>query len=287
MQLIHRSHGEGVMVLLFFGVLVIAALLVSTGCVGNRRQRDYAKLYRVVQGEEREDFGRLASWIADRDGQITLPVGGSIHWAETAYYRWYSNETFVVMTCPPRFHESRSTIEWVCGSVKPVKRGVGWTMSGDYGLRGPGTYDFPGVIMRPETATQDGVFGIRFGDGRDRLLKLQDWHFSDQPENNKQGALALNGHPEYNCFVFNWLLGYPDIDVWSFLTHDKRVGILHVRMSNSPSLAGLDFMKEDPPVLRQDSFIVNDELAAKGRRLMQPQRGSSMSNGTTHSSEKN
>ena len=271
MQLIRPSLGSFTMVDVGGAVIVVVALLLLlAGCASGRRQRDYAQLYRVVPGDEREDFARLVSWIAERDGNVTLPVGESIHWSETVYYRWYSNETFVILTCPPRFHESRSTIEWVCGSVKPVKRGMGWTMSGDYGLRGPGTYDYPGVTMRPEQAVQDGVFGIRFGDGRDRLLMLQDWHFSDQPENNKQVALALNGHPEYDCFVFNWLLGYPDIDVWSFLTPDKRVGILHVRTSNSPSLAGLDFMKEDPPVLRQGSFIVDEELAAKGRNRRSP-----------------
>ena len=175
MQLIRPSLGSFTIVNVGGAVIVVVALLLLlAGCASGRRQRDYAQLYRVVPGDEREDFARLVSWIAERDGNVTLPVGGSIHWSETVYYRWYSNETFVILTCPPRFHECRSSIKWVCGSVAPVIRGVGWTISGDYGLRGPGTYDFPGVIMRPETATQDGVFGVRFGDGRDRLLKLQD-----------------------------------------------------------------------------------------------------------------
>lgn len=95
-----RSNGSGGVARLCAGCLVTVALLsLVAGCVGSNRQRDYTRLYRIVPGEEREDFARLAAWIADHDGQITLPVGGTIHWAETAYYRWFSNETFVILTC--------------------------------------------------------------------------------------------------------------------------------------------------------------------------------------------
>ena len=259
------SHGSTPMVNVAGTILAAAVLLLLSGCVGIMRQHDYAKLYRVVPGEEHEDFGRLVSWIAARDGNVTLPVGGKIYWAETVYYRWYSNETFVVLTCPPRFHEKRSSIKWVYGSVTPVTRGVGWAMSGDYGLRGPGTYDYPGVTMRPEQATQDGVFGIRFGDGRDRLLQLLNWHISDQPEGNRIVAAGVNKFPEVDRFAFGWLRGYPDVQTHAYLTRDRLVGLLYVRMPDSPSLAGLDFMGEDPPVLRQCSFIVDEELAARGR----------------------
>lgn len=267
-----RSNGSGGVARLCAGCLVTVALLsLVAGCVGSNRQRDYTRLYRIVPGEEREDFARLAAWIADHDGQITLPVGGTIHWAETAYYRWFSNETFVILTCPRRFHESRSFVRWVYGSVIPEKRGVGWALSGDYGIRGPGTYDFPGVAMRTDKAQQDGVFGAHFGDGRERLLRLQKWHVSDQPIGNQIVASRLNENPTDDCFVFNWLRGYSAyFDMHLFLTQDRRVGIISIRMPNSPSLAGLDFMKEDPPILRKGSFVVDESLAAKGLRQRPP-----------------
>ena len=269
MKPILLSLGSATMAKVGGVVLISVILLLLAGCASSRRQRDYAKLYRVVPGEEQEDFARLVSWVAERDGNVTLPVGGRINWAETTYYRWYSNETFVVLTCPPRFHESRSSIKWVCGSVQPVKRGVGWTIAGDYRLRGPGTYDFPGIDLWPEKAVQDGVFGVRFGDGRDRLLKLQEWHVSDQPEVNKRVAAGVNGNPEYDRFGFGWLRGHQDLQMHTYLTHDRRVAILYIQMPSSPTLAGLDFMGEDPPVLRQGSFVVDEELAAKGRKRMQ------------------
>lgn len=267
MRPIRRSSGDVSFVGVCAWLLAAVALLSPfAGCVSSRRQRDYARLYRVAPGEEREDFTRLASWIADHDGQITLPVGGTIYWAETAYYRWYSNETFVIVTCPPRFHETRSFIRWVSGSVRPVSRGVGWSLSGDYGLRGPGTYDFQGIAMRPEHAEQDGAFGARFGDRRNRLLHLMKWHVSDQPTNNQIVASRVNEDPTNDFFHFGWLRGCPDVQMNLFLSPDRRVGIISIRMPNSPSLAGLDFMKEDPPVLRQGSFVVDESLAEKGMR---------------------
>jgi hypothetical protein len=267
MQPIPRSSSDVSFVGICAWLLAAVALLsFFAGCASSRRQRDYARLYRVAPGEEREDFARLASWIADHDGQISLPVGGTLYWAETAYYRWYSNETFVIVTCPPRFHETRSFVRWVSGSVRPVARGVGWSLSGDYGLRGPGTYDFPGITMRPEHAEQDGAFGARFGDKREQLMTLLRWHVSDQPPNN-QGAMAgVNKNPAYDRVAFGWLRGCPKVQMSLFLSPDRRVGIISIRMDNSPSLAGLDFMKEDPPVLRQGSFVVDESLAEKGMR---------------------
>ncbi len=249
------------------GVVFLAtALIVLAGCTSTRRQRDYARLYTVVPGEEREDFGRLASWIAEHDGQITLPIGGTVYWSETAYYRWYSNETFVITTCPPRFHETRSEIRWLCGYVSPAKRGVGWAMTADYGLRGPGTYDFFEARMYPENAPLDGVFGVRFGDRRPRLLQVLEWHISDQLEGNRRGARKLASNDSYDLFSIGYLRGYPGTQLSAFLSASREVGILKVRMPNSPGLSGLDFMKEDPPVLRQGSFIVDAELVAKGKR---------------------
>ncbi len=264
MRPIPLSNGDGRISGVCSGFRMAVVLLLLAGCASNRRQLDYARLYQVVPGEERQDFARLATWIAERDGRITLPVGETIHWAETAYYRWYSNSTFVVLTCPPRFHETRSYVRWASGSVLPVGRGVGWSLAGDYGLRGPGTYDFPGVDMHPEMAERDGVFGARFGDGRDRLLRLQEWHVSDQPVGNRVVASRLNADQTHDGFHFNWLRGYPGVQMTLFLTQQRRVGIISVRMPNSPSLAGLDFMKEDPPVLRHGSFVIDDTLASMG-----------------------
>ncbi len=254
------------MIKIYGAVFIFVICLLVVGCISSRRQHDFARLYRVVPGEERYDFARLVSWIAERDGQITLPEGKKIHWEETSYYRWYSNETFVILTCPPRFNEGRSFVRWLYGSVEPVRRSVGWALAGEYGLRGPATYDFPGVRMRPEIGKKDGIFGALFDDGRERLLRLQEWHISDQSLNNQKVAILVNKNPEYDSFNFNWLRGYPNIHMHLHYTQDKRVGLISIRMPESPSLAGLDFMKEDPPVLRQGSFIVDAELADKGKR---------------------
>ena len=270
MRPILRSDSEGRLPGLLAGILLCFGLTVLlAGCASSHRQRDYARLYCVVPGEEREDFGRLSSWIAERDGHITLPVRGTIHWGETAYYRWYSNETFVIVTCPPKFHEKRSEIRWLCGSISlPAKAtsAMGSAFYGDYGRRGPGTYDFDGVQMRPWLSPRDGIFGVHFNDRRTELLRIFEWHISDQLEVNQRGARALTSHSEDDRFPIGYLRGYPGAQLSIFLSAERRVGLLKVRMPDSPGLAGLDFMKADPPVLRQGSFTVDASLAAKGLR---------------------
>ena len=267
-----RSSGDGGVAGLCAGLLIAVSLLsLVIGCASSRRQRGYARLYRVVPGEEREDFGRLASWIAERDGQITLPIDGTIHWAETAYYRWYSNETFVIVTCPPQFHAARSEIRWLCGTItSPESAAVGRAIYGEYGRRGPGTFDYDGIAMRPWLAPCDGIFGVRFGERRSRLLQILEWHSSDQLEEYRSSARKLASYAEHDLVSIDRLRRHPGVQLSAFLSREREVGILKVRMPESPGLAGLDFMKEDPPVLRQGSFEVDVSLAAKGLRRQQP-----------------
>jgi hypothetical protein len=98
------------------------------------------------------------------------------------------------------------------------------------------------------------------------LLRILEWHISDQLEANQKGARALTSHSGDDRFPIGDLRGYPGVQLSVFLSGEREAGLLKVRMPDSPGLAGLDFMREAPPVLRQGSFVVDASLAAKGLR---------------------
>ncbi len=246
--------------------LILSTVVLLFGCVNALRQRDYAKLYHIVPREERNDFGRLVSWIAQHDGNITLRTGDTIYWEETAYFRTYSNDVFILLSFPPRFNEMRSSIYWVAGTLHRKNNGVGVSLFGIPNSRGPATYDFPQFKFHPVQSQNDGIFGVNFNDNRPALLKQQERHIKDQHIEYRQRAIELNSHPEFDVFIFNRLYGCPGTQMFTFLDSTRSVVFIQLRMPDAPGLGGLLFAKEDPPVLRQGSFIVDAELAAKGKR---------------------
>ena len=262
MQLIPLSPGKHRPYWRLTLMALVLMASIPSGCADPDWQKQHGDLFTVHPGEERDDFARMVTWIASHDGHISLTEGSVIRWQETDYYRWYSNGTHVVLCCPPRFSETKSELRWLAGSVSSslvfsdAMRGV---------YRVGGTYEFPGLDMRPTPASNDGIFGVRFGDDRARLRKLMAEQESDETENNRIASRRYNAGLT-NAFDLQHLKGEPGTHVMLNLKDDAVVSYIAVRMPQSPGLAGTDFMDFEPPIRRSGFFVVDKDLVAKGRK---------------------
>jgi hypothetical protein len=219
-------------------------------------------MFLVHPGRERDDFARLVAWIAAHDGRISLRSGTVVSWQETAYYRLYTNETYLVLCCPPSFCETRSEIRWLAGSIEP-NASLSDALRGEYKVGG--LYTFPLLDMRSCAASGDGVFGIRFGDDRSNLWQVLAYNDSDLDNRAHISDIDYN-KVLVGAFSVQHLRG--DLryqhQIMAYLRDNATVSYITVQMLGSPGLAITDFMDADPPILRRGSFVIDDDLRGQG-----------------------
>lgn len=265
-------------------VVMCCMLLLTSSCITYyfvstslwRHGRN--NLWKVNEGGESEDLHRFAEWLSKREGRLSIEKGSTIQWFETQSYRCYSNDTFVLAFCPPRFSEKYADIVWLAGKLDKSEDIISDffppSILDEHNIR---TYTYPkSVLPGPEKCVEDGIYTIRFGDQREnlcnRLLYLDSLSplktvLKDESTGNERLYVEylLGEGQKYYSNSFH-LAGPYAMDkynghVWCSLTVDGKVFQMQVSIFNSrfgvPDMNAYKYRKL--PILRSGSFKVDWE----------------------------
>ena len=251
----------------------------NRSCLFSGRGDEYgdASEWTPIPGEERNDFARIAKFIATHDGNITLVEGTQIHWFDTFYFRCYSNDTYVIVSYPPPFRSEQSALYWFCGKVvQGHERGFAFAINGDPPTsedRANHFFDdrFPCLKFNAILYRSDGIFGVNFGERRE-VTANRYWNdevFVARKHINPDSDARLRGintlyvnkfYMEtepfkaggYNCNIIYNEKGYA---VWMKIEgYNRKYSMVPLTWDSSP-----------PPILRSGSFTVNATLVKTGR----------------------